>query len=279
MDFWKAFIKLDRRIIYAVVALGVIIPLLWPMGLPISISKEVQSVFDDLDKLPPGSRIWIAMDYDPASQPELQPMAMALMRHAFAKDLRVFVMTLWPGAPNLMVDALDKQTREFAAEGKTIESGKNYVNLGYKPGGVAVILGAGQDLRGTFPTDMFGSPTGTMPIMQDINSTRDMKYVIEIAAGNSADWWVVYGQKNYGFPLAIGCTAVSASQYYPYINSSQITGLLNGLRGAAEYEGLTEKPGLAIAGMDAQSIVHMILVLAIVLANIGYVITFKGGAR
>jgi len=279
MKFWKAFLKLDRRIIYLVVALGVIIPLLWPMGLPMRTSPEVQVVYDDIDALEPGSRVWLAMDYDPASQPELQPMSKAIMRHCFEKDLRVLVMTLWPGGPNLIVEALDSVSEEFAAEGKNLIEGTDYVNLGYKPGGVAVILGSGQDLKDTFPTDMFGASTATMPVLEDLNSIKDLDYMVEIAAGSTADWWIVYGQKNYGFPLAIGCTAVSASQYYPYLNSKQITGLLGGLRGAAEYELLTGRPGIATAGMDAQSVVHLIVVLAIIFANIAYIVTLrKGGA-
>ncbi len=277
MKFWEAFLKLDRRIIYVVVALGIIIPLLLPMGMPMRTSSEVQSVFDDIDALEPGSRVWLAMDYDPASQPELQPMSKALMRHCFQKDLRVIAMTLWPGGPNLIVDAFKDMEIEFSAVGKELKNGVDYVNLGYKPGGTAVILGSGQDLKATFPTDMFNKSTGTMPILEELNSIKDIDYVVEIGAGNSVDWWIVYGQKNYGFPLAVGCTAVSASQYYPYLNSGQITGLLGGLRGAAEYEVLQGKKDLATAGMDAQSIVHLIIVLAIILANIGYLVTLRAG--
>lgn len=280
MKFWKSFLNLDRRIIYLVLAIGVIVPLLAPMGLPMKTSAEVQSVFDDIDALSPGSRVWIAFDYDPASQPELQPMAKAIMRHCFHKDLRVIAMTLWPGGPNLIVEAFESVGREVTGEGKELKEGTDYVNLGYKPGGTAVILGSGQDLKGTFPSDMFNKSTATMPILSDLNSIKDLDYMVEIGAGNTVDWWIVYGQKNYLFPLAIGCTAVSASQYYPYLNSGQIRGLLGGLRGAAEYEVLAGKPDLATAGMDAQSIVHIILVLAIVLANTAYVITLKrGGAR
>jgi hypothetical protein len=280
MKFWQAFLKLDRRFIYLVVALGIIIPLLKPMGLPIKISHEVQSVYDDIDKLKPGSRVWIAFDYDPSSQPELQPMSKALIRHCFQKNLRVLAMTLWPGAPNLIVEAFDTVTNEFKAEGKDLKAGEDYVNLGYKPGAAAVILGTGQDLKKMFPTDMLGTSTATIPITADLKSTKDLEYVVCVAAGATADAWIIYGHQNYGYPLAIGCTAVSASQYYPYLNSGQIRGLLNGLRGAAEYEVLTGKKDIATAGMDAQSIVHIILVLAIIFANIGYIVVRgKGGAK
>ena len=56
----KWFLKLDRRIIYVIVALAIIIPLLWPMGLPIHTTPPVEAVYKDIDKLPAGSRVWIA---------------------------------------------------------------------------------------------------------------------------------------------------------------------------------------------------------------------------
>src|SRR3990172_1566908 len=212
----KWFLKLDRRIIYVIVALAIIIPLLWPMGLPIHTTPPVEAVYKDIDKLPAGSRVWIAFDYDPSSQPELQPMALALLKHCFSKKLRVITMTLWPGGPNLIVQALDEMKKEFG-----VVDGTDFVNMGYKPGGYLVIIGAGQNIKDTFTTDMFGKSTGPMPILSDIKSMKDIDYCVEIGAGNSIDWWIAYGHQQYGYPLAIGCTAVSATQYYPYLGSGQ----------------------------------------------------------
>ena len=54
-SFLERFLQLDRRIIYTLVALAVAFPLIWPIGLPIRITPEVQSVFDTIENLPEGS--------------------------------------------------------------------------------------------------------------------------------------------------------------------------------------------------------------------------------
>jgi hypothetical protein len=59
---------------------------------------------------------------------------------------------------------------------------------------------------------------------------------------------------------------------YPYIQSGQLVGLLAGMKGAGEYEQLIEKPGLGLAGMAAQSSVHVAVIVFIILANVFYFI-------
>nr|HPR18554.1 hypothetical protein [Candidatus Cloacimonadota bacterium] len=68
-----------------------------------------------------------------------------------------------------------------------------------------------------------------------------------------------------------GVTGVSAPGILPYVNQQkQLTGLLAGLKGAAEYEFLLKSPGTATAGMDAQSLAHLLIIIFIVIGNINY---------
>jgi hypothetical protein len=57
---------------------------------------------------------------------------------------------------------------------------------------------------------------------------------------------------------------------YPLLRSGQINGLIGGLRGAAEYESLIEQKGKAVAGMDAQSVTHIAIILLVALCNMFY---------
>jgi hypothetical protein len=80
----------------------------------------------------------------------------------------------------------------------------------------------------------------------------------------------------FNIPVAGGATAVSAPEMLPYLNKQQqLHGLLGGLKGAAEYEKLIGKVGLATAGMDAQSIAHLIIIAFIALGNINYYLEKK----
>ncbi|HJW14882.1 MAG TPA: hypothetical protein VJ776_09305, partial [Thermoanaerobaculia bacterium] len=78
-------------------------------------------------------------------------------------------------------------------------------------------------------------------------------------------------------PMILGSTAVMASDYYPYLSSRQILGLIGGMKGAAEYERLMGIVGDARRGMDAQSMVHVIVVILVLLGNVALFVT--GGLR
>ncbi|HRR32391.1 MAG TPA: hypothetical protein P5557_13965, partial [Candidatus Sumerlaeia bacterium] len=85
----EKLLSIDRRIIFLLVAAVILIPIIKPLNLPVQVTPEVLGVYDAIDKLPEGSKILIAFDYEPASTPEMDPMAKALLRHCFKKKLRV----------------------------------------------------------------------------------------------------------------------------------------------------------------------------------------------
>jgi hypothetical protein len=94
--------------------------------------------------------------------------------------------------------------------------------------------------------------------------------VISLAAGNIADMWIADGQGRYNFKMAFGLTGVMGADYYPYLSSGQIFGLMAGLYGAAQYEKLADNPGLAKDGMRIQLLAHWLIIIFIVVGNIGY---------
>jgi hypothetical protein len=75
-------------------------------------------------------------------------------------------------------------------------------------------------------------------------------------------------QARFHIPMISGCTAVSAPEYYPYLQSGQLKGLLGGMAGAAEYEKARGEKGSATKGMDAQSLAHFFVALCILLGNL-----------
>ena len=87
-------------------------------------------------------------------------------------------------------------------------------------------------------------------------------------------------QSRFHVNLGSGTTAVGAPNFYPYVQSGQLVGLLGGLKGAAEYETLIGAPGDATSGMDAQSIVHALIVVFILLGNLVLLpLEAQGGGR
>jgi hypothetical protein len=277
MKFFEALLKIDRRIIYVVMGALVMLPLVKPIGLGVTSGPRARTLFEAIDALPAGKTVLVAVDFDPASMPELYPMLTAVMRHAFAKDLKVLLCGLWVTGSGLADQAVQTIPKEYNKE-----YGKDVVYLGWKAGVDAVILGMGENIKNVYPIDYYGHKLDSMPMMQEIQKLRDIPFAFAISAGTPGyQDWLLYAQSRYGLKVGAGVTAVSAADAYPYLQSGQLTGLLAGMKGAAEYEVLVQKSGYskaympAVAAMDSQSLAHVVILLLVVIGNVAYFATRK----
>ena len=261
-------LNLDRRVVFLFVFLGIAVPMFLPVRLPVKLSDEVRGVHETIERIADGGggTVLLSFDYGPSAMPELQPMALALLRHCFRRDVKVVAMCLWPEGVGLAQQALDTA----AGESDRVY-GEDYAFLGYKTGFGSLVINMGQDFGDAFPKDLQGNRTDSLRVTRPISSLRDLDYVITLAAGNTPDQiWLPFGQEKYKFPFATGCTAVMAPDMYPFLQSGQMNGLIGGLAGAAEYEKLVDTPGSATRGMTSQSMVHLVIILFIALGNLVY---------
>lgn len=258
-------LNLDRRVIYALIFLSVFVPLFLPAPKSVRVTSEVRNVYDRIEALEEGQIVMLACEYDPSMSAELTPMHLAVLRQCFRRNLRVLTTCLTSNGVTLV----EGEQRQVAAEfGK--EYGKDYVYLGYKPYPGVVIMAMGEDFRVPFPNDYYNTPVDELPMMRGVRNYQNVALVLTINSTSGIDYWITYGQGRYRFPLAAAATAVMAPNYYPYLQSGQLFGLIGGLRGAAEYEQLVGMPGAAVKGMFVQSISHILIVLLIVLGNVAY---------
>ena len=271
-------LNLDRRIIFVFVFLGVALPLLVEIELPIVPSPIVRAAYDEVERVATedGERpVLLSLSFGASTEPEMVPMTRAVIRHLFSRDLKIVAFCLWPEAVGLGRPVLESLAEELGKE-----YGVDYVFLGYKPGASSVIINLGQDLHDAFPRDADGTPLGELELTRLVHSLRDFGLVFDFAAGDSIEfWWIPYGQEKYKFSFAGGCTAVMAPDLYPFLQSGQLKGLLGGLAGAAEYESLIGYPGRGHSGMQPQSVTHLIIILFIVLGNTVYFISRRQSAR
>ncbi len=268
MTFWEKLMNLDRRWIYLSIAIVVVIPAIFSFKVPVATTPEVKKIFNFVDKMEPGDYFYLGIDYDPSALAELDPMTYAILNHAFSKDLKIVIGCL----SQFGVGMAETRLAEIGAKyGK--KSGVDYCFLGYRPYPAICILTMGVDFRVTFPLDYYGVPLDSLPVMQGIKNLMDVKGVIDITAGNVADFWITYGNGRFGFPLALGITGVMSADYYQYLQSGQIFGLIPGIKGAAEYEALS---GFETTGMESipyQTLSHAVILLFIIISNIGYFAT------
>lgn len=152
----------------------------------------------------------------------------------------------------------------------TLKYGEDWCFLGYKAGFGALILTMGQNLYAAFPTDNYDASTRKLPITEKVSSLVDLKYLVCFAAGDTAEQWIVYGARRYGFPMGIGCTAVMAPDLYVYYGAHQITGIAGGIKGAWEYEALSGVPAQATSRAPVQSVAHLLVMALILFCNVVY---------
>ena len=265
----QKLLDIDRRIIFVLVLVAVATPLLMGTVLPITPTKEVQAAYDEIEKRAAGDVVLVSFSYGASTVPEMQPMARAILRHAFRRNLKIVAICLWPDATGLAQEVLEDMAAEFE-----LQYGVDYTFMGYKPGNFSVILNMGQDFHSAFPQDNWGAKADELELTRPLRSLKDFDLVFDLAAGDSIEfWWIPYGQEKFGFPFAAGCTAVMAPDLYPFLDSGQLNGLLGGLAGAAEYETLIDHFGTASKGMSAQSFAHLIIVAFVIVGNAAYFIS------
>jgi len=282
MNIFDRMMSFDRRWVFLFLALVCVITYVAKFSVPIVTTYEVESIYNRVESLNEGDILFLGIDYDPNALAELHPMAYAIAEHAFRKKLKVLFVTLSQNGPGMADQAIRDLTDSLRQDrtyngvfypGREIVNGEDYVFLGYKPYPGLVILGMGQNFRIPFPTDYYGTPLDSIPMMKGVLNYDQVKCVIDLAAGNVADMWIVYGAGRYNVPLALGMTGVMGADYYPFLNSGQVFGLMGGLLGAAQYEQLADNPGPAKDGMRIQLYAHITIILFILMGNIGFLVT------
>jgi hypothetical protein len=274
VNLYDRMMSLDRRWVYLVIGVVVVVTAIWTFRVPLYVTPEVRSVYDFVESLTPGEVLMIGVDYDPSALAELHPMTYAITRQCFSKNIKLLLCCLHQNGPGMVEQVVAQVAQEY---GKV--NGTDYVYLGYKPYPGITILAMGQNFRIPFPEDYYGTPLDSLPMMRTLTNFDNVKAIINISAGSGTEYWINYANGRYNAKLAIGVTGVMTSDYYPFLQSGQIFGLIGGMKGASEYEYLAEKGGyiskekdqlVASKSMPIQTTTHIVIILFIVIGNIGY---------
>jgi len=265
--------KTDSRVIYAILLVSMIIPLLKPLGLPLTTPAETQALYDLIESIPSGTPIAISMDCSAAGYDELAPGTIAVLTHAARKGLKVIGISVIDAGPSLLQKSIE------ASELGQKEQGIDYVNLGFVAGGETAMASIARDIKGMYPVDFTGKSTSNMPVLNGVNTLQDVELLICVATGTpGVPEWIRQVGDPLKVPIATVVIAGLVADYAPYMQSKQLVGMVPGLRGAAGYEGLVGKLGRGTAGIDAQSVGHVVILALVVVGNIAYFAT-KGRGK
>lgn len=289
MDIFLKLKNLDRRWVYLCVALSVILPMIFKFELPIYPGAAVKGIYNKIESLEPGSRVFLSFDFDPAAEPELGPGAIAIFVQMFRRNIKPIIGCNWPVGSEIAEKCLNEAKKiheatyeEYKRAGKLVpncvlklENGKDYVNLGYKPGGIIHVKNLCTDFMGPYPQDREGTPTENMSIFKTESGRRfsmnDISLIISYTAGTNGIEAFISNEIFHKRPMAAGCTSVNIPRFTTYLQTGQLVGMIGGLPGAAEYESLVEYKGEGRAGMSPQSIAHLVIMIFIILGNLAFI--------
>lgn len=261
-DIWAKLEHVDRRILYWILVAIIIFSLFFPIGLPLKVSSTTQQFYQVLQKVPDGSVIILSIDTTVEIWPENGSGAVAIAKYIASRHFKTIIWGTVPDASLLgekyIVPVLKKEGLEY---------GKDYVFVGFFPGGETTVAQLAANIKGVIKKDFYGNPIENLPMMKDINSAKDVALVIDIEALNGTEFYVRHW-KPAGVPIISSVNGVTISGYLPFLGSGQISGMLMGIKGNAEFEKLTGRLGEGVAAMDMLSLTETALIILVIVGNI-----------
>lgn len=266
-DIWSRMQNIDRRYLYVLLMAVMIIPIFKPIPLPMYITNSTQMAYDSVEQIPKNGFAMISCTWSGSTQAENRPQTEAILRHLMKRGIKVCVFSMEPvGATNSYIVA------EAIAKEYNYKYGTQWVHLGWMQQPNIVAKAMKNDVQGALQKDRNGTPCAKLPIFNGVKTIKNVDYLAEITGTAVYQLWIgllVKSTPNLKYVCAL--TAVMAPECYPLLQSGQMNGLLEGMKGAAEYEKMIGVNSSATAAMGAVSWGHVLIMVLIVLGNIGYI--------
>lgn len=271
---WEQVIgRIDRRFVYLGLFLFTLAPLLFRVGLPVFVTPPAQNFHDTVEALPQEKVVFIASNWDAGTYAENEPQTIALFRHLLRRKLKFVIFSVGSqNAPQLTKNALDSAVQQefngVPPAGQYPVYGTDYANMGFKLRNAPWTRTLVRDPAAALKADWKGKPVAQLPIFKDIKTMPEsVSLLVDISASATTPLWIALVGSE-GVPISLACTAVMAPEQYPFLATKQLTGMLTGMRGAAEYEKLLNIKGRATTMMGGQSFAHLYVFILIAIGNL-----------
>jgi hypothetical protein len=263
---WKTFAEYDRRYVYLVLFLVVVVPLLNPLGFPISVSPDTRQFYEVLNTVEEGDIVMVAYNTEFSGFNELKPGIIASTRVLIEKGAKIVIASAHPEAISINPIVFEYLATEVQENDYTY--GEDYIDLGYVLVNEAAVAAMAQDFHGVITQDISNNPiAGTF--LDDVNTHEDFDLIVDFTTGLSTTYILNHYALS-GTPLLVNCIGVMIPSQKNYVDTGLVLGLLGSMRGGAELEYLTDSPGPGLIAMDAFTFGHYMLIGFIIMGNLGY---------
>jgi hypothetical protein len=275
---WDKLQSVDRRVFYWILFIGLTVPFLTPLGLPITVTPSSQAYFDGLQSIQKGEVVVLSINSGVSAWGDCLPAMVASVHKVHDMGGKLIVWSIGYNDVDITWAKIKEKNPIVFSDWK---EGVDYVYFGYCTSQESNVALLRDNIRGVYTQDVRGVKTDDIPMMKDINGANKIKFVLSSDTGDAQMYYIrqwrngaVMYEKTGKQPLIAEMgIAMNKSGDMVYYLSGDEFGLVAGSRGAAEIEALTGFKGDATTTMDSISVSHILLVLAIILANAGMIAT------
>lgn len=273
---------IDRRFIFLVMGIAVMLPFLVPVSFSAKPSVQTVQFSDELDAAiaRPGP-FGIELAYGNQTMAELEPIAKAILHRLFHAKKKVVIFTFYESSTAFIRRYLVEMEKTYG-----IKDGVDFVFLGYASAYTTAMYKMGTSIEDVFHEDDGGRAVSTLPLMKGVTSLQDFSGLACIAGNSNPRFWINFAVAPFNIQFLAVMTAVEATNYFPFLQTGQLKGMLGGGRAGAEFEeilvnrGIRKSTGDATRSLGSQSLALLAIIAFIVIGNIGWFAgRMKSGAK
>lgn len=285
--------NLERRIVYLVMFLAVAVPILFKVSVPPARMVAAEKTFNLIENLKFSDKdaAFVWFDFGPNTKAENEPQAEVVFEHLMRRRIPVIIATQYQLAeafltaiPNRVAEHLHK---EFPNE--TWEYGKDWISIGYQPIAALFLqsLAKSDSITDFIKKDVYGTQLSQLPRFAELKKIDQIKFVGQFTGlVGTLDNFIQYFQRDgYRPTLVHGCTSITIPEAYIFLDSRQLSGLLEGIAGAAWYSHLMTQAHLNREG-DSSNITNtalgvsqLMIIILIIAGNVAGFIKMRRGVR
>ena len=271
--------KTGRILLYLLVLLAALIPSFTGdlFGPWVRARESVAAAAQLFGTLPDDAVVLISFDYDPAYAGEMDPLALAVVRHLAKRSVRMVAMSTKPAGLGLA----EQVYRTVSEETSGLCYGKDYAILGYLPGQESGLRTLAKSLGAAFKTDYLqGRPLADLSVTHGLTTINGFTHVIVLSDDSQiVRTWIEQVQSRNDIKLHALVTSRIEPMLIPYRESGQLTSLIAGSYGSIEYpvaSGVLSRQGNLT---DAYAGLFLVLFLTAVVTNVFYIGRAKRGGK
>jgi hypothetical protein len=251
----KRKLPLARWLIAAVLVTAVALPAILGIPsfpIPTLGSPDLNPFITRILSLPADRPVLMVFDYEPGYAGELEAVAGPMLETIVSRGLKIATISTRPSGPPLAEHLLQR-----IGSPRGYQNGRDYLHLGYLPGGPAAVQLFVENPRQAvprgylLPMDLATRSGWDSEMLAGVGEVQDFGAVILITSGaETARVWIEQAAPRLGdVPLLMVLSAGVEPMVRPYYEAlnPQVDAILAGLPAAAAYESANTQPGGASA--------------------------------